>query len=553
MPEVFFGLAVILGLAALGGVAARLTKQPVMLGYVLAGLVISVVWRSQAAHSQTLQTMISVMGQLGVTLLLFLVGLELPIAELKKMGRVALISGLGQIIITSVLGYGLARVLGYDPITAIYLGIGMTFASTIVVVKLLSEIGDLQSLYGKITMGYLLVQDFVAIGLMVIMSGMAKGGGVVDWMGLLTVVIKGVVVVTAILVLSETVVKRGVDFLAQSTELLFIGSVGWCLVLAAVVASPGFGFPLEIGGFLAGLALASAVEQAEIISRVRPLRDFFLTWFFVALGAKINLGDLAGFGWSTMVMSVFVLLVSPVILMAIFGYLGFRKRVIFLASLTVAQVSEFSLILMAGAVSSGLTDPKALSVLTVMAVVTMPVSSYFILHANRLYRTFGVLAKLFERKKAGVISERIEKLAGHVVLFGHNRVGKVVRPVLEKMGFEVLVVDFNPTIIERLENEGTKAVYGDMADFEIYEKLGLEKAAAIISTVPDVRDELLLLRGLKAEGRKNRQARILTARDDTDATLLYAAGADYVLIPHRIGGEFLAALLESGKLVPSKA
>jgi len=175
MPEVFFGLAVILGLAALGGVAARLTKQPVMLGYVLAGLVISVVWRSQAAHSQTLQTMISVMGQLGVTLLLFLVGLELPIAEMKKMGRVALISGLGQIIITSVLGYGLARVLGYDPITAIYLGIGMTFASTIVVVKLLSEIGDLQSLYGKITMGYLLVQDFVAIGLMVIMSGMAKG------------------------------------------------------------------------------------------------------------------------------------------------------------------------------------------------------------------------------------------------------------------------------------------------------------------------------------------------------------------------------------------
>src|SRR4030065_599452 len=194
-----------------------------------------------------------------------------------------------------------------------------------------------------------------------------------------------------------------------------------------------------------------------------------------------------------MVMSVFVLLVSPVILMAIFGYLGFRKRVIFLASLTVAQVSEFSLILMAGAVSSGLTDPKAL------------------------------------------------------------RVVKVVRPVLEKMGFEVLVVDFNPTIIERLENEGTKAVYGDMADFEIYEKLGLEKAAAIISTVPDVRDELLLLRGLKAEGRKNRQARILTARDDTDATLLYAAGAGSVLIPHRIGGEFLAALLESGKLVPSKA
>jgi Kef-type K+ transport system membrane component KefB len=536
MENLFGGLAVVVGLAAVGGMVARMFRQPAILGYVAAGILISA---TRIINVAQMRPVVDTMGQLGVTLLLFLAGLELPIAELKKMGKVALTTGIGQIVITSIVGFAISKLMGFGNVTALYLGIGLTFGSTILVVKLLSEKGDLQSLYGKIAVGYLLVQDFVAIGLLVVLTGMSRGEMNVG--GLVWIVIKAVVMV-AVAVWLSGVMGKVMDYLGNSTELLFIGSLAWCLVVAAIVSSPAVGFSVEIGGFLAGLTLANAMEQAQIISRVRPLRDFFLTWFFVILGANIQFGTLGRMIFPGIIFSVYVLVGNPLIVMAILGWLGFKRRTIFMASLAVAQVSEFSLIVMTSAVRNGQVGQEILALLTLVALTTMTFSTYLIWNADKLYRKFGKLARFWEKKKTLDVPQEAEKLDNHIVLFGHNRIGSELRPVLEKMGKKVLVVDFNPAVVDELSGEGTPAVYGDMSDLELYEKLGIEAAEAVVSTVPDLNDNLTFL--AEVSKYKKRPMAILTAADKFDAARLYESGADYVLIPHSVGGQYLAQIFE---------
>ncbi len=542
--DVFAQLALIMGLAAVGGMAARVLRQPPLIGYIVSGMVLSIFG---SAFLGPIEGMVAVMGKLGVTLLLFLTGLELPLSELKKMGRVATITGIGQIVVTSILGFGLAQWLGFNQLTSIYIGVGLTFGSTIMMVKLLSEKGDLQSLPGKIAIGYLLVQDFVAVGLLVVLSGMATEG--VNIVDLGWVLVKGTVMVMLAVALSGKVMSRLVDQLAKSSELLFITSLGWCLCVAAVVSSSRIGFSAEIGGLLAGLALANVAEQAQIMARVRPLRDFFLTWFFVYLGASFHWGSVAALVGPIVLFSAYVLIGNPLIVMAILGALGFGRRTYFLASMAVAQISEFSLIILANAAALGQIDRSIVSMMTIVALVTMSGSTYMILHANRLYDAIRGKIGFFERK--GVGRDRIsvlKKYIGHAILFGHNRVGSRIRPALEKIISDVVVVDFNPEVVERLKQEGANAVYGDMSDHELYDNLGVHEAAIIISTVPDLTDNIHLLKGLNSlrKNTKNKTAGlvVVTASDQIDADRLYELGADYVLVPHSLGGDLLSHMIE---------
>lgn len=526
-------LAGVLVLAAVGGVLAKMAKQPPILGYIAAGVLFNL---AGGGRLPEVRMFLDAMGQIGVTLLLFLAGLELPLAELKKMGKVSLIVGIGQITITAILGFWLNRALGFNPLVSIYLGIGMAFGSTILVVKLLSEKGDLQSLHGKIAMGFLLVQDFVAIGLLLVAgSPAAKQFMIGDY---LAIIVKSILLLGTAVWLSEKVMGRIMGILGKSTELVFIGAVGWCLFCAALVSLPVIGFTKEIGGFLAGLALAGAMEQAQIISRVRPLRDFFLTWFFVGLGSTLTLSHLSSLWLPVTAISAYVLLVNPMIVTIILGRLGYKRRTAFLASLAVTQVSEFSLILISRA---GLGQ-SAVTVVTLVMMLTMTVSTYLIWNSNLIYKKLDKQLKIFERKNVNEVKP-VEIYSDHVVLFGHNRVGSLVTPVLEKMGIKVIIVDFNPAIIEKLTEAGKPAIYGDVADHELYERLGTERAKMIISTVPDYYDNLELLGELKMKPKK-RPYIILTANDQDDAERLYKAGADFVLVPHSVGGEFLADYLK---------
>ncbi|MDO8488051.1 MAG: cation:proton antiporter [bacterium] len=539
--DIFTSLAVVVGVAAVGGIIARSLKQPAMLGYIVAGLGLAAVgWGFD-------REAVGLLGQFGVTLLLFLVGLELPISELKKSGQVALIVGVGQIVVTAILGFGLSRLLGFSAAAAVYLGIALTFSSTVLVVNLLAGKRDLHSLYGRIVMGYLLVQDFVAIGILAALSGLTLGGSW-NWLNLGWIAIKGIAIVATALYLAENIIPSLTRRLASSTEVLFVAALGWCLVIAALMASRWVGFTVEIGGFIAGLTLANAAQSWQITARIRPLRDFFMTLFFVGLGAKITMADVGHLGWAAVAMSVFVLLGKPLVVMVVLALLGYGRRVAFLASLAVGQVSEFSLIILALALRVGQVDSEVLTLVGMVAVVTMTASTYLIAHANRIYHRVGkylVWISLTGRHHTDLA--QAANWQQHVILFGHNRTGSALKPALLALNKPLVVVDFDPQVVEQLNKqklEGDQTIlYGDMGDFDLYDEIALKKASLVVSTVEDINDNLQLLEYLHS-GNKKRSV-VVTAADGEEAQRLYKAGADYVLVPNSVGGEYLANLISS--------
>lgn len=536
--DAFSGMALVLGLAAIGGVVAKLLRQPLLLGYVIVGVGVKL-FSGQLGHD--LETILELSGQLGVTFLLFTVGLDLPISELKRVGRVAMATGIGQIVFTSLAGYAIIKAFGYSDLAAIYIAIALAFSSTIIIIKLLTEKKDLQSLYGKISVGFLLVQDFVAIGLLVFLSGLGQSGS--DLTGLGLVLVKGIVLVAGAVFLSVKVFPNLLLKFAKSPELLFLGSIAWCLGLAAFTSTRTIGFGIEIGGFLAGLTMANAWEHLQISSRIRPIRDFFVTFFFIWLGANLNFSNLGGLWVQVAILSVFVLIGNPLIVMVIMGLMGYKKRTSFLAGLTVAQISEFSLILIAVALKSGHVQPSVLTLVTMVGIITMTLSTYLITYGDKLYNRLSKYLNVFEKKQAKdkQITDKL-KLKDHIILLGHSRTGSAIRPVLEKFGKQLVVVDFNPDIVENLITQGVTAIYGDIADIEIGAEINITEASLVVCTVPDMDDVKLVLE-MAGKG-EHRPIIICTAADSTSASELYAKGADMAIVPHNIGGEYLAHIIE---------
>ncbi|MBI5358505.1 cation:proton antiporter [Candidatus Amesbacteria bacterium] len=521
--SIFEGLAVLATAAAIGGVIARLFKQPLLLGYAISGIILSALGFTRLANVHEL---LGFSGQLGVTLLLFLVGLELPISELKQVGKTAMFSGIAQVLFTFGLGTWISG--------SAYIGLGLAFSSTIVVVKLLTERKDLASLYGKLTVGILLVQDFVAIGAMIFLAG--SGNFVLTG-------IKGIVLVSIFSFVVVRIMPKVTAWLGQSTELLFVGTLAWCLAVAALVSSPLIGFTAEIGGFLAGLALAGSSEHLQISARIRPLRDFFLTLFFISLGAGVSIAQISSNWLIAVLLSVFVLTLKPIVVISILLFQGYGARVAYMTGLALSQVSEFSLLLAALAIRTNQADSSILTVVSMVGIITMISSNYLSQGANKIYSLVAPFLTWMEHKKNHSLS-KTPVPSGHIVMFGHNRIGNIIRPVLETLKKPLLIVDFDPEVTEKLKLiSGVQSVFGDMSDEGLYESLGLTHAELVVSTVSDCDDNLLLLSFIGKS--KNPPISIIVAGDTNDAQKLYSAGADLVIIPHSMGGEYLATLFEN--------
>ena len=387
----FNQIALLLTVASVFGVIAKVMKQPLVIGYILAGFLLAATGVIGENHA------LSSFGEIGVTLLLFLLGMEMDIDDLPTIGRVAFISGFAQIILTFISTFLLVRVLGFDKIPAIYIGAALSFSSTIIVVKLLSEKKDLTSLYGKITVGILLIQDLFAILILMFMSGVGKGqDGFVDYS---LILFKGILFFGIALFLSKKVLPRFFEKLvASSQELLFIVSISWALGFAALSSGP-FGFSLEIGGFLAGISLSDLSERLQIASRTKPIRDFFLVIFFLLLGTNLIYSyDVVSILPISIILSIFVILSHFFIVMVVLGFLGYRKRTSFLASITLTQISEFSLILVAGGFSLGQLTSDIVAIITLVAVFTMTISTYLVLKADGIYKKIYSKLFVFERR-----------------------------------------------------------------------------------------------------------------------------------------------------------
>ncbi|MDP3940927.1 MAG: cation:proton antiporter [bacterium] len=547
MGGIYFDITIIICLAAVLTLFFRILKQPPVLAYILTGILLGPAGGLTAGlfHIEH-REQLAILGQLGITLLLFMLGLELKLKELRSIGKTAAIAGTLQIAITVLLGMGLGMLLGFSQTGSLYFGIATAFSSTIIIVKLLSDKKDLKSLHGKLAIGILLVQDFFAVMTIMFLSGLSGSTNVVFELGLLF--LKVIVIFGWIILLSKYVFPIVVHRIARSSEALFLFSLAWVFALTAFMASPFIGFSIEIGGFLAGLSLANAAENFQIIARMKALRDFFITIFFVILGLEMSFQSIERVIVPAILFSIFVLVIKPFIVMGVTGLLGFRKRTSFITGVSLGQLSEFSLIILflGGQLQVISQDIVTLGIL--VALTSFVLSTYAVVHTNRLYGFVSTYVPLFERKHAhGTILETDEfaSLKNHVVIIGASQMGRSIIHAMQRSGEQIVVVDFDPDIAKKAKDLAIPVVFGDIADPEIQEKAGVDQAKLIISTVSDLEDNLLLIGSVK---HKNSDAQIVSvALENEDAKLLYKAGADYVVLPELAGGRHLAKILLENK------
>ncbi len=543
MGTIFFELTLIICLAALLAIICRLIKQPLILAYIVTGMIIGPLGAVRLGNADMLRTL----GELGITLLLFVLGLELKITDLRSIGKTALFAGVIQICLTFSLGFLFATLLNFSVIASTYIAIALTFSSTIIVVKLLSDQKELNSLSSKITIAILLVQDLFAIFALIILSGFsAQQTHTLTIYPFISVILKGIVLFALVLYLSIKVLPRLVDMIAKSSEALFLVSLAFAFGMAAFVSSPLIGFSIEVGGLLAGLALANSNENLQIVARVRALRDFFIIIFFVFLGTQLTFSAGKMYFPLVLVFLIFVLAYKPILSMLILAFLGYRKRTSFLAATNLAQISEFSLIVIFLGNKLGHVSGEVVSIITLVGVISFVVSNYLILDNKVYFKLFDKAFFLYEKKVTHQELSEAFPLKDHIILIGVHRMGGSILDALEDIGAKVVVVDFDPEVVKKLKKRNVNCIFGDIADIYIQEKAQLNNAKLIISTVPDLKDNLYLIKELNHE---NRKARIIVmASEMQDAKVLYKAGADYVILPHLAGGRYIAKILKENHL-----
>lgn len=531
---IFNELVFIIVLAVLFGFLAHLLRQPVIVGFIAAGLVIGYFSRFELTNLHFVETL----GSLGIALLLFLVGLEMNIKEWRRTSGLALLAGAGQIVFTFGIGFLISTAFGFSPTSSFYIAVALTLSSTIIVVKLLSEKKDLKSLYGQVVIAILLLQDFAAILILLFLGGLATDGGGYGVQGL-TALYKLAGLVLFVLLASQ-ILPKILNVISRSSEMLYLFSIAWALGASALAVFVGLG--VEAGGFLAGLALANSSEHFRISARLRPLRDFFVILFFVVLGIRA----LEGLGGvpplPVVVLALFVLVGTPVIMLLIMGALGYRPRTSFLTGLAIAQVSEFGFIIVALGSRLGHIGATEVALITMVGLVTIFISSYFIVHNHRFYELLRPLLGRLELRR-NLIEEipQETEFKDHVALIGVHRMGHGILKALSDSGTNFVVVDFDPIAARTISQVGATVIYGDITDSEIQEKAGLAKAKVIISTVPELKDNLVILE--EAKRRRSKAKLILTAEDERSARELYKEGADYVILPHFLGGQELARII----------
>jgi Kef-type K+ transport system membrane component KefB len=536
--DIFSEFALLMVFAAVVSAAARLLKQPLIVAYIAAGLIAGPLGFNFLKSDAELQ----LFAEMGVAFLLFTVGLNLNPKVIQEHGKAAFLTGLGQVLITAGVGYGLSRLLGFASVASFYLGIGLCFSSTIIILKLISDKGDLDTLYAKLAMGFLLVQDLVAILLIFAIPVLSTEGGIGAAVQML---ILGLAVAGAVLALSWWLLPKINNYLARSQEFLLLFAIAWGVGAAALFRS--FGFSLESGALLGGVSLAVLASRREIASRLSPIRDFFLVLFFILLGAKIGFADMSGLWGAAGAFILLVVVGNPLILMAVTGILGFTKRTSFLTAMTAGQVSEFSLILMALGVKLGQIGAGESSLLTLVAIVTILISTYLFQNSEKLYWRIAPALSIFEKKS--VHEKRISAPPAAFILFGANRIGFDFIRTFRRLKLPFLVVDHDPDVVSALQKEGMHAEYGDADDAEFLRTLHLSSAQRVVSTVPDIFTNLLITDVVKSE---NPRATVMAvAHTIEEAHKLYEAGADYAIMPHFLGGQHAAQILERGHNDPA--
>lgn len=526
MHHSLFGeLSIIIGIAVIIASIMRLFKQPLLISYILSGILAGPIF-GVVKSAETLEGF----SKIGIALLLFIVGLGLNPKVIKDLGKVAFITGATQVVMSTIIGAAIMLLLGQPLPVALAVGVALAFSSTIVGLKLLTDKREQTRLYGRMAIGVLLVQDILATVALLVLSTQQDGFSLSTG-GLL--LLKGALIAVPLFYVSNKVLPRYTRFIAENTEYLFLFTIAWGLGIASLFELGGFS--LEIGALVAGVSLAGMPYAQEASSRLRPVRDFFIVMFFIVMGANLQIGDIISQLPLALLFSAMVLVMNPLAIMIPLGLLGHAKRNSFKVGVMMAQVSEFSLIFIILARQTGVVNDEIVSLITLTALITIAVSVYMILYDDTLFDFLQKRFKFFESRRQ---DKREQRTSYDIVQFGYSKGGSELIKTYESMPRKKLVVvDYDPEAIERLEARQIHYVYGDATDIELLDELQLQDAKLVVSFITHFPTNRFLIEYVE---KLNEDSVIITRADTAEeAAELYGLGASYVMVPHFVGSEKL--------------
>ena len=534
--------------AAMAAHVARLIRQPLILGYIAGGVLLG---PRVGLGLVTSTESIDLIAEIGLIFLLFIIGLEIDLRELRRLGQAVLTLGVGQFVINALLGLAFFGWLGYRAgegnFDLYYLAVVTSLSSTLIVVKLLRDKFELKVLSGRLTLGVLVVQDMWAILFMAVQPNLANPGV----LAIAGSIVGGAVLVGVAFLASRYLLARLFEASARRPELVLISSVAWCFVVSGTAEY--LGLSRAMGALIAGVSISAFPYGSDVISKVTGVRDFFVTLFFVALGMKAPLPG-GGLLAHAALIGVFVFVSRFIAVVPIVYLVRGSLYAGTVTALNLAQISEFSLVILTLGIGYGHVSAQVAAVMVTAMILTSLVSPYVIGANDRIAR---ILLRPFERRRwrrdrAGE-PEAEGRPAREIVLLGHFRIAQAVLDQVERhaphLKERITLVDYDPIRGRRVMARGFHWEYADLAHPDALEHLGIEDARIVVTTISDTFLKGITTRRLAANLRRLAPEAVLvmTGEEKTDAEELLRAGADHVLVPGEITGERILELLVKEK------
>lgn len=536
MDSVFSSLSLIIAFATGMALLMRLIGQPLIIGHIITGILVG----PAVLKIGNSPEVFTIFSEIGIALLLFVIGLNLNPKVIKDVGKSAATIGVFQIAVIGLIGWIAGIRLGMGGTGSVFFGAALAFSSTIIALKLLSDKHEQNRLHGRLTTGVLLTQDVVAAFALLLAA--SAGSHSFSIGSLLAIIVKGLAIGAIFYWLASDVLPKWHKLIAGSQEFLFLFAIGWALGVAALFTKAGLS--LEIGALFAGVCLASLPYAQEISARLRPVRDFFVVVFFITLGSGLSFSGGGHLVAPVIIGLLIVLLIKPLVVLARMGSMGYTKRTSFKTAISISQTSEFSIVLVTLGVSRNVIGADVAIILTFITLISIAASSYMSYFSDRLYKVVDKYLNVFIRERAK--SENDEHQAYQMILFGYQKGGHEFIKTFKQLGRSFVVVDYDPEIIEHLERRKINCMYGDATDPELLEEAGADRAELIVSAITDQQSNLMLLDYLTQH---NPEAVVICQGDSAkEGVELYERGASYVILPHYIGSEQIGSFIKKSDL-----
>ncbi len=530
--SLFLQLSIILALAAGISLVFKWLKQPLIIGYILTGFIAGPSLLRLTNNHDAFESF----SQIGIVLLLFMIGLGLNTRVIKNTGKPVILTFLAIVAVVGSIGFSAAYLMGFSIKEALIVAIALLFSSTIIVVKAISDHKEQLRLYSQIAIGILLVEDVAATIALLFVSASTGSAVTFGEFGLLLA--KGVLAAILLTCSGLYIMPRIARRFAQSQELLYLMALAWGFGVASLFQLAGFS--VEVGALFAGVTLAHLPYAQEMTTRLKPLRDFFVLLFFIELGGQLGIENIYQAIIPALIFSAIVITMKPLVILSTLGALNYTKQTGFKAAVHLSQISEFSIVLVVLAQKTGTLGAATVTTMTLTALITIIISAYLMNYNDKLYAKLKKPLSVFERAKTN--KELVGLRHYPFVLIGYQSGGHEYIDAFRKMKKRYVVIDYDPDLIDMLNSKHIAHVYGDATDIELLEEMAVHRAEMVISNLPDIEVNKMLLAHIN--GIEDDTIFICPAANFEEAQILYEAGASYVQLPHLIGAERLSSFIK---------